>query len=487
MTRLLLTLMLLSSLLHADLYPKLFEQLGTPLYKADRVFIKFYKLEPTTRKKVKYYHLKVQKLLLLAKKIEEDPTENKKDRQKYFKGLRDLQKDYDEITRTINAYLFKSIDANNYKEFTELMHLAHDIFLDNHIIKKRAMAYYVEHRTRGKIPALDTSYLTLSSDPELYDYVKGHLPRTHLITQTYSSGAVAHKVLLSKDEKSAFVGYGNHCFKSVDIQDFESSSEIASFDFNSQGCALVDISASATGEYLYLSDLKNGFTILDVSEASAPIQKDEYTQVNAMATVYAENSYTSFIIRQTGALSILDTSDKDNFKLLANYTRGNPINHIALDEERSRLYIADAQGLSVLDVSTLGNPREVYNLPIEDGANHVVLSPDKKIAYLASGDNGIHVLDISKDLEVSPISTCLTPRYAYHLLLSKNGEKLFVSALNDGIYYINTKDPKDLKHISTYKLEQPKASALSTVLNALQDTLFIAYGKAGIAKISLKE
>jgi hypothetical protein len=144
--------------------------------------------------------------------------------------------------------------------------------------------------------------------------------------------------------------------------------------------------------------------------------------------------------------------------------------------------------VSILDISTLGNPREVYNFPMESGANHIVLSPDKKIAYVASGDDGVYVLDISKEAEISLISTCLTPKYAYHLLLSKNGQKLFVSALNDGVYYLNTINPKDLRHISTYKLlKRPKASALSATLNTAQDTLFIAYGKSGIAKISLKE
>jgi len=486
MKQLFLIIFLLSELLQAQTYPKLFEQLGTPLYEADRAFINISKLNVSIKKKAKHYHLRVKKLLILAKKIENDPKDNKKDTKEYINGLRGLQKDYDEITRNINGYLIKSIDVNNYKEFTRVMNLGHKLFLQNNIIKKRAMAYYVENRTRGSISVLEDSYQTLASDPILYQYVKGHLPRVHPVTQTYSQGAIAHKVLLSKDEKFAFVAYGNHCFQSIEIENFEDASSVASFDFHSRECEMVNMNFSRSKKYIYLSDLENGFTILDISQARDPLQKAEYIRIHALSSVSSQDDNISFVIRNKRGLSILDVSDKDNIKVLANYTRGGPINHLAFDDNHSRLYIVNSRGLSVLDLSTLGNPREIYHYPIKDGANNIILSPSKKIAYLASGDNGIHVLDVSKE-EVSLLSTCLTPSYAYELMLSKNGEKLFVSALNEGVYYINAKNPYDLKHVSTYKLEKEKASALSSSLNTKEDTLFIAYGKHGLAKVRLND
>ena len=483
-----LSFLLLSTLAYAKTdYPELFSQLGTPLYKADREFINISKLDASIKKKAKHYHLKVQKLLLLAKKIEVDETGNKDDKKKYIHGLRDLQKDYDEITRDVNVYLIKSIDANNYQEFTRVMNLGHSLFLQNHIIKKRAMAYYVEHRTRGAIAVLETSYQTLESDPILYQYVKGHLPRTHPVSQTYSQGAVAHKVLLSRDEKTAFVAYGNHCFQSIEIEDFIDASEVGSFDFHSRECEMVNMNFSSSKQYIFLSDLENGFTILDVSQPRSPLQKAEYTRIRALASVSSQDGNTSFVIRKKHGLSILDTKDKDNLKVLASYTKAGALNHLAFDDEHSLLYLAHANGLSVLDVSTLGNPREIYNYPIKDGANNIILSPSKKMAYVASGDNGIHVLDVSKEAEISFISTCLTPSYAYELMLSKNGEKLFVAALNEGVYYIDAKNPYDLKHVSTYKLYNKKGSALSSSLNEKEDTLYIAYGKDGLAKVSLND
>lgn len=487
MKQLLFIIFISLQLLQAQTYPKLYEQLGTPLYKADKAFIKISKLDPSIKKMAKHYHLKVQKLLILADKIALSKNDKKKNTKKYINDLRILQKDYDAIIRSINAYLIKSMDANNYQEFTRVMNLGHVLFLQNHVIKRRSMAYYVEHRTRGKIPVLETSYHTLKSDEILYDYVKGHMPRTHLVTQTYSGGGIAHKVLLSKDEKTAFIAYGNHCFESIDIEFFEDASTVANFDFHSRECKMINMHFSRSKQHIFISDLENGFTIVDISQPKSLLQKAEYTRIHALASVSSQDDNTSFIIRQNRGLSILDTKDKDNIKVLANYTRGGILNHLAFDDNRSILYVVHSTGLSVLDLSTLGNPREIYHFPIKDGANNILLSPSKKIAYVASGDNGVHVLDLSNPKEISHMSTCLTPSYAYELMLSKKGDKLFVSALNAGVFHIDAKNPYDLKHLSTYKLDKKNASALSSTLNNKEDTLFIAYGKFGLAKTNLKD
>ena len=389
--------------------------------------------------------------------------------------------------RIINTYLLKSIDTNDYAEFTRIMNSKISTILDSSVIRKRSMAYYVAHRTRGRIPALDISYLALESDPVLLEYVKGHMPKVHIIKTNYSSGGTSHKVLLSKDEKYAYLADGEHCFKIIDIENFEDASEVTNFTFSDNECELHDISAAAKGSHLYLSDLKNGFTILDMDLPSSPLQQGEYTRLSAISSLASEDDSTSFIIRERKGLSILDISSKEDFKILAQYNRGLEIKHLALDNNRSRLYLAHSRGLSILDISTIGNPREVSTFSLQKGANHVILSPDKKTAYVASGEDGVAVLDVSGDQNATLVSTCLTPRYAHQLSLSKDGKKLYVSALEDGVYYIDTQDQKDLRHISTYKLDKEEASAFSSTLSPSEKTLYIAFGKAGIAKIDIQD
>jgi len=484
MKQIFILLLLLSPFLHADTYPKLFAQLGTPLYKADEVFEKFASFK-NVREKAEPYHEHVYELLELANKIEKAKKPDKHDKKRYINGLRTLQKEHDGVMREINTYLLQSIDSNDYTEFTRIINIGLEPILQNKIILKRSMAYYATYRTRGKIPVLDYHYVTLESDPDLFKYVKGHMPRVFPVTQTYHFGGVSHQLTLSNNEKFAFVADGNHCFKSLDIKNFNHASEVASYDFSGTGCELIDVKASSSGNYLYLSDIKNGFTVLDISQPKRPIQKDEYSKVRATTSVTTSDDITSFIVKEGTGLIVLDIYNKDEFRLLANYNKGAKINHLALDENRSILYLAHDEGLSILDVSTLGNPRKVYDFPVKNGVNHIALSPDKQKAYIASGDDGVHVLDLSKELEISLISTCLTPKYAYHLNLSKDGKKLFVSALNDGVYLIDTTDEKDMKHVSSFKSKKKKASALSSMLNKAEDTLFISFSKAGISKIKL--
>jgi len=486
MIRALFLLFCFTLLSFANEYPKLFSQLGTPLYKVDEVFRDLSNFEKINDKSTQY-HIHAEKLLALGREIENDPKAPKDKKQAYVKGLRELQKEYDAIMRLINGYLLQSIDANDYKEFSRIMNSKISTILDNSIIRKRAMAYYVAYRTRGKILALETSYQALDSDAALFEYVKGHMPKLYTTTSSYVSGGITYKIMLSKDEKSAYLAKGKHCFKSIDISNFSNASEIASFDYDGEGCDLRDITSSNINDKLYLSDAKNGFAILDLSLPDSPLYEGEYTRLRAINSFISQDARKAFIIRIKKGLSILDITQEYDFKILAQYNRGLEIKHLALDENRSRLYLAHSRGLSTLDISTIGNPREIASFPLQKGANYVVLSPDKKIAYIASGEDGVHVLDVSGDKNATLISTCLTPKAAYSLLLSQDGKKLYVSAHEDGVYTIDTQDPRDMRHIATYKLDKKEASALSSTLSSSEDALYISFGKAGMAKFKLPD
>ncbi|MDF1882008.1 hypothetical protein JHD50_11980 [Sulfurimonas sp. MAG313] len=477
-------LFLLSLFLHANSYPKLFSSLGTPLYKADAVFEKFVDF-PQVRSKAEAYHVHVYDLLVLANKVEKAKKPNKADKQAYISGLRILQKEHNEIIRAINAYLMKSIEADDYHEFIRIVTTGGSPLLENKIILNRSMAYYVKFRTRGKINLLEIYFETLESDEALMAYVQDQMPKVHWVKDSFKLPGSTQSLVLSKNEKYAYVANTSHCFKTLSIKNFSQISKLASFDFLGDGCNLVDVKISASGQYLFLSDTKNGFTILDVSQAKFPLQKDEYTKIHPITSVTTQDAVTSFIVRKNKGLLILDIYNKDEFRFLSNYNKGLEIKDLVLDENRSRLYLAHTFGISVLDISTLANPREVYSLPITNGATSIVLSPDKTLAYIASGEDGVHVLRLSNTNKITRVSTCLTPKFASSLSLSKDGKKLFVSALEDGVYLLDTQDVKELKHIGTYKSKNKDSRATTTSLNTNEDTLYISFSKAGIAKVKL--
>lgn len=483
MTRILLILFVMTVFSLADEYPKFFSQLGTPLYKADKAFTRLASLEGM-KEKSELYHIEAQKLLHFAQDLEQEPEKLALKRKTYVKRLRALQKVRDDILRIVNANLIKSIDADDYPVFYAIIDSDIDAILENPVIRKRVMAYYIEHRTRGKLAALDSIYATLDSDTALKEYVKGHLPKVELISSAYLSGGSVHKIQFSKNQKLAYLADGNHCFKVIDIHDFASASEFGTYEFPESECALMDITASSDFKYIFLSDLRNGFAILDVSYAIAPLLQSQYSQIKALASLASADGNIAFVVQHERGLSILDISNKEDPRLLANYNHSLSINNIALDEEHSRLYLAHTKGLSVLDISTLGNPREILHYDVEGGSNHIALSPTKKIAYLASQLNGVQVLDISEEQNLTLLSNYQTPHDARHLTLSKDENTLYISSLHDGVHKVDAKDPYYLKHILTYRLEK-EASAFSTQLDKDEENLFISYGEAGLAKIEL--
>jgi hypothetical protein len=485
MTRILFILFTLTALGFTDDYPKFFAQLGTPLYKADKAFTRLSSLS-NMQEKAELYHIEAQKLLHFAENLEKEPKKLAIKRKTYVKRLRALQKVHDEILRIVNANLLKSIDADDYPVFYAIIDSDIDALLDNHVIRKRVMAYYVGHRTRGKLASLDNIYSTLESDTVLKEYVKGHLPKIELIPSAYSSGGSVHKTELSKNEKLAYLADGKHCFKVVDIRDFSSASEFGTYEFPESECSLMDVTVSSDFKYIFLSDLKNGFAILDISYAIAPLLQAQYAKIKARASLATEDGNIVFVVQYERGLSILDITDKEEPRLLANYNHGLSINNIALDEEHSRLYLAHTKGLSVLDISILGNPREVLNFEVEGGSNHIAIADKKRIAYLASQDNGVQVLDISDDNNLTLLSNYQTPHDAHHLTLSKDESALYISSVHDGVHKVDTKDSHYLKHILTYQVDK-EASAFSTQLDKDEKNLFISYGEAGLAKVELTQ
>ncbi len=490
MTRIILIFLTLANLLHSDSYPKFFSKLGTPLYKAADAFSTLSHLEGM-QEKVHYYQADAQHLLSVAKDVEADPKAKKEERKEYVRHLRLLEKEHNEILTILNTHLFKSIDNDDYKTFSLIMQSDLDAILNNNVIRKRSMAYYVANRTRGKIDKLDKIFSSINSDPSLHDYIQGHLPRVEFIEQVYTTDGTTRKLTLSKDGRLAYIAGGQHCFKTLDIGDFSSSGEISSFEHPDGNCDLISVALSKDLRHAYLSDLNNGVSILDISDPQSLIMEGEYPRMKALFALISNDDKTAFIVQKDRGLGILDISNKEEPKLLSNYNRGLKVTSLAYDENRSMLYVSHEKGLSLLDVSIFGNPREVLNYPVEGGSSYVILSPKKNIAYLSCLEEGVHVLDVSDDHNISYVSRYQTAKQAHHLTLSKDEASLFISAMEDGVYHVDTRNLKDLRHIMTYKVDdtlssQENTMAFSSTLDPSQTDLYISYGKLGLAKVKLK-
>ena len=489
MNRFILIFLLFLNLLHANEYPKFFSKLGTPLYKADKAFTQLSHLEGM-KEKTAYYHSQAQHLLSVAKSVEADPKTKKQERKAYVKHLRHLQKEHDEILLVLNAILLKSIDEDDFATFCLIMNTDLDAILDNSVILKRSMAYYVANRTREKIDKLDKIFTSLNPQSHLYEYVQGHLPKVKIIEQIYNIDGPVRELSLSNNEKFAYLASSERCFKVLDINEFSTTGEVGSYEFSEQECRLLAVTLSKDSKSAYLSDLNNGFAIIDISVPDALVMMGEYPRIKVLFSLISKDDKTAFVVQRNRGLSILDISNKKAPRLLASYNHGLKVSSLAYDDNKSMLYVAHTKGLSLLDVSTLGNPREVLSYEVANGSSHVALSLKRGVAYLSALEEGVHVLDISNDNNVSHISTYQTLGSAHHLKLSDDESSLFISTMEDGVEHVDTKELKDLRHRVSYKVEkgasEEEFSAYSSTLNAAQDHLYISYGKLGIAKVNLK-
>ena len=487
MFRIFFALFLCISSIYADTYPKFFAELGTPLYKADKAFSQLSKLI-NDKNELQAYHEQAKFLLHLSDNIQADKTKRKI----YIQGLRLLQKKQKKILISLNTVLLHSIDKDDYQTFLLILGSDLDAILEIPVIRKRSMAYYLANRTRGTIDKLDAIYASIENYPHLAKYIQGHLPKEVFVQGHYKiDDHSSHKLSLSSDTRLAFLAGGTHCLKVLSIENFSETSKVSSFEETEKDCALVDISLSRSHRLAYLSDLNNGFIIMDISDPTSLIIRSELPNVKARSSLISKDDKIAFVVHNNRGFSILDIHHKDEPKLLSTYNHGLKVSSLAYDPSRNILYVTHDKGLSILDVSILGNPREVFLYPKEQGASHIVLAIDKKLAYLSLMNKGVQVIDISDPKSIKHISNYYTPKGAYHLTLSPDASSLFISAEDDGVYHVNTKDIHDLRHVATYKIKSTKtpssAIALSTTLNDYASELFISYENAGIAKVPLKK
>jgi len=489
MTRIFLIFLALATLAYTDEYPKFFSKLGTPLYKADKAFMQLSHLEGM-ESQAQYYHSRSEHLLGVAKNVEADPKVKKEQRKEYVRQLRLLEKEHNKILLTLNAILLKSIDDDNYPTFSQIINAELDAILDNNVIRKRSMAYYVANRTRGKIDKLDKILSSIDSDPQLSDYIEGHLPKVQTVEDIYAIDGPPHGLSLSRNTKLAYLASDKHCFKVLNIKNFSSASEISSFEFPEQNCHLVHVKLSRDFKHAYLSDLNNGFAIIDISRPQALVMEGQYTKMKALYSLTSADEKTAFVVHKNRGISILNISNREEPRLLANYNHGIKASSLAYDDNSSRLYVTHEKGLSVLDVSILGNPREILRYDVASGSGSIVLSAKRKVAYLASYEEGVHVLDISSEQNITDISRYQTLEKAHHLTLSDDERSLFIATMTNDLYHVDTTKLNDLRHVVTYRLEgRPNAeeepAAFSSTLSRSQKHLYISYGEAGIAKVAL--
>ena len=135
-----LCLLLLGSLLllAQPTYPELFSSLGTPLYKADLSFSKLPKDQHYSSAVQNYHHNQAKALALSSSK-------NKK---AYFKALRDLEKEHNQIISILKREITTSIKDKDYTNFITINNVGIDTLYQQESFKEQVYSFYLKHKKK---------------------------------------------------------------------------------------------------------------------------------------------------------------------------------------------------------------------------------------------------------------------------------------------------------------------------------------------------
>ena len=178
-------------------------------------------------------------------------------------------------------------------------------------------------------------------------------------------------------------------------------------------------------------------------------EKDSFGEGISVDLVLANSESYAFTVGEN--LSLLDISDPSNIVKLAEeeFQDENPdcasgstkYSSLTLTSDEALLFIARGNcGVSIYDVAEPTNIifMGVYETPYPYSALEVVLSSDEKLAYVSvidySGEQDLHIVDISDPSNPQFISAFGTSSYALHTALSSDGNTAFVV---DGNYLIS--------------------------------------------------
>ena len=250
--------------------------------------------------------------------------------------------------------------------------------------------------------------------------------------------------------------------------------------FNNLGVSSIEQKGNSLfvglGDFQVNNNSSSGLVILDISNPLIPLVKDMWDSTiftNGISHLLIEDNYAYLSTMKSGII-ILDISDENNIvykshlQLDLNFPApsGNAHNARGLKMKNDSLYVCfDRGGLRVVDVSDKTNPIEVYkyiNTTLNSQAaaayNDIVLKGN--YAFISVDYCGLEILDVSS----IPFSTvqwynpwgCSGTNWSganihtNEVMLANNDSLLFVSAGQSELFVFDVTNPENSLKIGEY-------------------------------------
>jgi len=169
MIRYLFVLFFFIQLVEAKEYPKLFSQLGTPLYRCIIPLSHCSEIDDISLDINKYIK---EANITLQNGLRVDESDNEQKRKEYLRKLRKLQKQYDYLLHLFHKNINQAINEKNYKMFFRLTNYEFDGLLNNKNLHNKAILFYKNHKSKRKITLLEhkinSEKMMIESEQEFY-------------------------------------------------------------------------------------------------------------------------------------------------------------------------------------------------------------------------------------------------------------------------------------------------------------------------------
>lgn len=179
---------------------------------------------------------------------------------------------------------------------------------------------------------------------------------------------------------------------------------------------------TVAGNYAYVADREAGLQVIDVSDPTSPRPLGSYFTGGSVWSVAAGGNYAYVLVSKnsTSSLEIIDVSNPVNPSPVSSYRSPSPGTTgvlLGLTASGTFAYLASGRdGLQIVDVGNPASPRRIGACDTRGLAGRVVVSGD--YAYLTGGDRGLQIIDIRDPTAPQLLSGYATGGQAQQVVLS---------------------------------------------------------------------
>ncbi len=273
--------------------------------------------------------------------------------------------------------------------------------------------------------------------------------------------------------------------------------------------AAASVTLSADGRRAFIAGYQSGLEIIDVVTDPTPDIK-RYTgnysngnnnnNNNLENVSISDNPDTIYLSGSAAGLEILNIANPDP-EVLGTYVPATAevIDAVILTNDSSiTAYIANGRyGFEIVDVSNPANPVLLGGpVDLSGSATSIALSPDGNTAYVTTNAvvttnvgtsiPSLHIIDISTPSTPAIISSISTTD-STDVVLSKEGNVVFVADRTSGVRVINVNNPKNPTLAGIYSTRKDTdhrlIGAIGVTLSPDGNTLFVASGVLPLTNI----